>query len=101
MTLTLAEVEHIAELARLDLMPEELESYRKQLSDILEYAARLQAVDTRQISPTASAMATAGGRPERSVLREDIPVESLPVQKILSNAPQTEDHQFRVPPVLE
>jgi aspartyl-tRNA(Asn)/glutamyl-tRNA(Gln) amidotransferase subunit C len=101
MTLTLAEVEHIAQLARLDLTPEELESYRKQLSDILDYAQRLQTVDTRQIPPTSSSLSAGSRLPARSVLREDVPAESLPVQKILSNAPQTEDHQFRVPPVME
>jgi len=39
MTLTLAEVNHIAELARLALTDEEKERYREQLSAILDYAA--------------------------------------------------------------
>jgi aspartyl/glutamyl-tRNA(Asn/Gln) amidotransferase C subunit len=64
MKLTLAEVEHIAELARLDLTPEEKERYRQQLSAVLEHAARLQEVDTSQIPPTSSVL------PPRSVLRE-------------------------------
>jgi aspartyl-tRNA(Asn)/glutamyl-tRNA(Gln) amidotransferase subunit C len=95
MSLTLAEVEHIAELARLELTGEEKERYRQQLSAILEYAARLQTINTSQTLPTASVL------PARSVLRPDIPGPSLDVKDLLSNAPQADDDQFRVPPVLE
>jgi len=95
MILTLAEVEHISELARLDLTAAEKELYRQQLSDILEYAARLQAVNTEQVLPTASVL------PPRTVLRPDLVTESLDRTVILQNAPLVEDHQFRVPPVLE
>jgi aspartyl-tRNA(Asn)/glutamyl-tRNA(Gln) amidotransferase subunit C len=95
MSLTLEEVEHIAELARLELTDEEKARYREQLSDILDYAARLQTVDTSQISPTASVLA------KRSILRADIAVEGLNIEQALKNAPSTSEHQFRVPPVQE
>lgn len=95
MTLTLAEVEHIAQLARLELSAEEKERYCKQLSAILDYAHRLQELDTAGIPPTASVL------PPRSVLRPDETTPSLPVEDLLKNAPQTEDRQFRVPPVME
>jgi aspartyl-tRNA(Asn)/glutamyl-tRNA(Gln) amidotransferase subunit C len=95
MTLTIAEVEHIAELARLNLTPEEKERYRQQLSAVLEYAARLQEIDTSQIPPTSSVL------PPRSVLREDVPVEFSRREEILKIAPRKEDDQYRVPPVLE
>jgi aspartyl-tRNA(Asn)/glutamyl-tRNA(Gln) amidotransferase subunit C len=95
MKLTLEEVEHIAELARLRLSDEEKARYGEQLSDILEYAARLQAVDTSGISPTSSVL------PARSVLRSDEPRPGLSLQDALRNAPDTEKDQFRVPPVLE
>jgi aspartyl-tRNA(Asn)/glutamyl-tRNA(Gln) amidotransferase subunit C len=95
MSLTLSEVEHIAELARLELTDEEKQRFRQQLSDILEYAARLQAINTNQTLPTASVL------PPRSVLRPDVPAPSLNVKEVLANAPQAEDDQFRVPPVLE
>jgi len=95
MKLTLEEVEHIAELARLRLSDEEKARYGEQLSDILEYAARLQAVDTSGISPTSRVL------PARSVLRTDEPQPGLSLQDALRNAPDTEKDQFRVPPVLE
>ncbi len=94
--LTLEEVEHIASLARLELTPEEKERYRQQLSAILEYAARLQALDTSGIPPTSSVL------PPRSVLRPDVPAASLGREDILRNAPLAGDNgTFRVPPVLD
>ena len=54
MTLTLEEVEHIADLARLNLSTEEKALFREQLSDILDYFAQLQALDTADIPPTSS-----------------------------------------------
>jgi aspartyl-tRNA(Asn)/glutamyl-tRNA(Gln) amidotransferase subunit C len=95
MSLSLAEVEHIAELARLDLTPEEKERYRQQLSAILDYAARLQNIETGDIPPTASVL------PPRSVLRQDISKPGLTVKQVLQNAPEAEQNQFRVPPVME
>jgi len=95
MTLTLEEVEHIAHLARLDLTEDEKARYRVQLSAILDYARRLQELDTTGIPPTASVL------PPRSVLRLDEPRPSLAPGALLSNAPEAEDNQFRVPPVLE
>lgn len=95
MSLTLSEVEHIANLARLQLSAEEITRYREQLSAILEYAARLQTVDTSQIEAFAS------GNLAALPLREDAVHAGLGIQAILRNAPQSENSQFRVPPVLE
>ena len=95
MSLTREEVEHIAHLARLELSEEEKERYRQQLSAILDYAARLQALDTSGIPPTASVL------PPRSVLRPDEPRPGLSREALLRNAPSIVEGQFRVPPVLE
>ena len=95
MSLTREEVDHIADLARLELTDEEKELYREQLSAILDYAARLQSIDTSHISPTASVLAT------RSVLRADVVTPGLSTEQALQNAPRAEQSQFRVPPVQE
>jgi aspartyl-tRNA(Asn)/glutamyl-tRNA(Gln) amidotransferase subunit C len=95
MTLTRKQVEHIAQLARLKLSEDEIDSYRGQLSAILEYASRLQTVDTSGIPPTSSVL------PPRSVLREDKARPGLPHDDLLRNAPDIEDGQFRVPPILD
>lgn len=95
MTLDIQAVEHIATLARLALSPEEQARYAAQLSSILEYAARLQALDTAAISPTFSVL------PARDALRDDEPRPSLSRDELLRNAPQSQDDQFRLPPVFE
>jgi aspartyl-tRNA(Asn)/glutamyl-tRNA(Gln) amidotransferase subunit C len=95
MPLTLEEVEHIARLARLKLTQGELQKFQEQLSDILEYAARLQGVDTEGTPPTASVL------PPHSVLRADMARPGLSKDELFQNAPRVEDEQFRVPPILE
>jgi aspartyl-tRNA(Asn)/glutamyl-tRNA(Gln) amidotransferase subunit C len=95
MSLTLEQVEHIADLARLELTDEEKTLYREQLSEILDYVVRLQALDTSDIPPTSSVL------PPRSFLRTDEPGPCLPTDVLLSNAPQVERDQFRIPAVFE
>jgi aspartyl-tRNA(Asn)/glutamyl-tRNA(Gln) amidotransferase subunit C len=101
MSLTLSEVEHIADLARLELSEEELARYREQLSAILEYAGILQQVDTRQVPPTAPALDQAPAQAASLPLRADQAAAGLNLQDVLRNAPQVENNQFRVPPVLD
>lgn len=95
MYLNREQVEHIAELAKLELTPEEIERFGGQLSAILDYAARLNAVDTTGIPPTSSVL------PPHATLRPDIPAASLDIEETLRNAPQREGDQFRVPPVQD
>lgn len=95
MSLTTQEVTHIAHLARLKLTDEELETYREQLSAILDHVAQLQKLDTEGIPPTSRVL------PPRSVLRDDAPRPGLGAETLMKTAPQVEDNQFKVPPVLE
>lgn len=93
--ITLAEVEHVARLARLDIPPDEKERMRGQLDAILGYVEQLRRVDTAGIEPTAHVL------PLVNVLREDEVRPSYPAEAMLANAPQPEDGQFRVPRILE
>jgi aspartyl-tRNA(Asn)/glutamyl-tRNA(Gln) amidotransferase subunit C len=95
MSISLEEVEHIAELARLNLSRKEKERFKEQLSAILDFAAKLRDVDTSTIPPTSSVL------PARSVLRKDQPRPGLKPEEVFRNAPQQEDRQFKVPPVLD
>lgn len=95
MPLTPDVVRKFADLARLELTEAEIEQYCGQLSAILDYAARLQAIDTEGIPPTSSVL------PLVSILREDVPVEGLAREEILNIAPRTEAGQYRVPPILD
>ena len=93
--ITLAEVEHVARLARLDLPPDEKERMRSQLDAILGYVEQLRRVDTAGVEPTAHVL------PLVNVMREDEVRPSYPAEAMLANAPEPEDGQFRVPRILE
>jgi len=95
MSLTRAQVEYIAELAKLALTDAETERYTEQLSAVLDYASQLQAVDTSDIPPTASVL------PLTTVLREDVVRPSLSNAQAIANAPDATDGQFRVDAVLD
>ena len=90
MHLSTADVEHIAELAKLALTPDEIEQYRRQLSDILEHFETLQQVDTSSVPPTASVL------PLRTVMRADQVRPSLSTEDALANAPDRQDGFLRV-----
>ena len=93
--ITLAEVEHVARLARLALDADEKERMRSQLDAILGYVEQLRRVDTEGVQPTAHVL------PLVNVLREDEVRPSYPVDAMLANAPDAQDGQFRVPRILE
>ena len=95
MVLTLQDVEHVAELARLELTDEDKDLFREQLSTILEYVERLNQLDVSDIPPTATVL------PVHSIMREDEPSSSLQRESLLENAPESERGYFRVPAVLE
>jgi aspartyl-tRNA(Asn)/glutamyl-tRNA(Gln) amidotransferase subunit C len=95
MKLSPAQVDHVAELARLALTDQDRELFREQLSSILGYAERLQQLDTGDIPPTATVL------PLENVMRDDEVQPSLPLDDVLANAPAVEDNCFRVPLVLE
>jgi aspartyl-tRNA(Asn)/glutamyl-tRNA(Gln) amidotransferase subunit C len=92
--LTRADVERIAELARLTIAPDDAPKFAEQLSSILEYARSIERVDTTDVP------AHAGGT--ESSLRPDSPVDSLSRLTVLEQAPDAdvEAGLFRVPKVL-
>lgn len=95
MTINIQDVEHVARLARLDLNEEEKEMFTAQLDAILKYAEKLNELDTENVEPTTHVLHVS------NVMREDKVHESLPIEKVLRNAPDDEDGQFKVPAVLE
>jgi aspartyl-tRNA(Asn)/glutamyl-tRNA(Gln) amidotransferase subunit C len=93
--LSLEEVEHIAVLARLGLSSAEKEMFRDQLSAILDYAEKLNRLDTAGVPPTTSAL------PLSNVMRLDEVTPSLSTDDALANAPDAEANQFRVQAILD
>jgi aspartyl-tRNA(Asn)/glutamyl-tRNA(Gln) amidotransferase subunit C len=95
MRLTLDEVRHVAELAKLRLTDDEAAQYAEQLSAILEYAEQLQLVDTSNVPPTPYVL------PLENVLGEDVSAPGLSNEEALANAPDCADGFFRVAAVFE
>lgn len=95
MPLSLEDVEHIARLARLELTDEQKARYRGQLEAILDHVAKLQELDTIDVTPTASGLV--GQMP----LRADEPRPGLSKDELLKNAPKQEGGQFKIPSVFE
>jgi aspartyl-tRNA(Asn)/glutamyl-tRNA(Gln) amidotransferase subunit C len=95
-TLTRADVERIATLARLELTPDEVTLFAGQLTAILAYADQVQQVDTSGI---AVAPAAASGD---QAARDDTPVPSLDRDLVLAQAPAADRAAglFKVPRVL-
>jgi aspartyl-tRNA(Asn)/glutamyl-tRNA(Gln) amidotransferase subunit C len=96
--LTRDEVAHIADLARLDLSVSEVETFARQLTDILSYAATVQEADTTGMGAEPSESSES---PEPSS-RPDLPSPSLPRDEVLGQAPDAarDAGLFRVPKVL-
>jgi aspartyl-tRNA(Asn)/glutamyl-tRNA(Gln) amidotransferase subunit C len=94
MALTIADVEHVAALARLGLSDEEKARMRDQLSSILGHIEALSELDTAAIPPTAQVVALT------NVLRDDVVAGSLPRDQVLANAPRSTDGFFEVDAVL-
>lgn len=95
MALSAEEVAKIAKLSRLNITPDEAQSYAKDLSAILEYVNQLSAVDVS----TVEAMTHVHG--SKNVFRADQAEESMPVKEVLSNAPDVSGQFIRVPLVVE
>ncbi len=95
MELSHEEVREIAALAKLAMTDDEVALYAGQLSSILQYFQRLQQVDTSHIEPTASVL------PLKNVLREDVAGTPLTPDQVIANAPDSDDHTFRVSAVLD
>jgi aspartyl-tRNA(Asn)/glutamyl-tRNA(Gln) amidotransferase subunit C len=89
------DVEHVAELAKLDLTEAEKATYQAQLSDILDYFEKLQKLDTADIPPTASVLE------QQNVMRPDEVAPSLDRERLLAVAPDQQDGQVRVEVILE
>ncbi|PJA81222.1 MAG: Asp-tRNA(Asn)/Glu-tRNA(Gln) amidotransferase GatCAB subunit C [Nitrospirae bacterium CG_4_9_14_3_um_filter_51_5] len=93
-SITQKEVEHVAQLARLDLTEAEKPMFADQLNHILSYVDQLQGVSTEGVPLMASVAH------EKPVLREDSPRECLPKEKALANAPESHNGFFVVPNIL-
>lgn len=93
---SLAAIERVARLARLELTEAEKILFARQLDGILAYVEQIQAVDTTGVPPTGHAHVADAG------LRPDDVQPSLPREAALAAAPEADDERgyFKVPRVL-
>jgi len=88
------EVAHVARLAQLALSEDELDAFTSQLAAILDHAADLEVLNVDDVEPSTHPF------PLKNVLRVDEPGESFEFEEVLEVAPEVEEGQFRVPPIL-
>jgi aspartyl-tRNA(Asn)/glutamyl-tRNA(Gln) amidotransferase subunit C len=93
------DVVRVAELAYLELSEAELETYQKQVDDILEYIGKLNELDTSGVEPMAQVLSD--DQTADATLREDVVVPCDVAPEILRQAPDPEGIYFRVPKVIE
>jgi aspartyl-tRNA(Asn)/glutamyl-tRNA(Gln) amidotransferase subunit C len=95
MALERSDVEKIAHLARLALTPNDTERYARDLSNILDLVAQMDAVDTTGVDPMAHPLHM------HQRLRPDSPTETDRRAEFQAIAPLTECGLYLVPKVIE
>ena len=95
MKITINEVEHVADLARLTFSQEEKELFTRQLDSILSYVDKLNELDTKGVEPTSHVL------PIKNVFKDDETRPSLSPDEALGNAPDRAGDFYRVPKIIE
>ncbi len=93
--ITPEEVEHVANLARLEFNEEEIDQFTHQLGRILDYIGKLNELDTTDVPPTSHVL------PIHNVSKEDAVQPSYDRELVFATAPETEEGHFDVPKVIE
>lgn len=93
--ITREQVEHVANLARLNLTEEEKDTMTKDMAAIIGFADEINALDIADVKPTAHVL------PINNVFRDDVVAPSMDREKLLSNAPNQENGCYSVPKVVE
>ena len=98
MPITESDVEKVAQLAHMDITPDELKIFAPQMADIVAYVEQLNALDTSNVEPSTGGLTPEGERTDSS--RDDEVMPSLGQKTALAEAPDAAEGYFRVPKVL-
>ena len=116
MKISREDVLRVAELAHLELSPDEVELYRGQLDEILSYIGKLQELDVTHVEPMTQTiprdvaavhqggLASAGSAAavdSEPNLRDDVIIPCNIGKEVLAQAPDAAKPFFRVPKVIE
>ena len=88
------DVAYVANLARIQLTAEELQTFQMQLTQIVDYVNDLKQVDVSAVEPMAHAVRIT------NVLRKDTERRGLERSIVLANAPAHDNEQFLVPKII-
>ena len=95
MSVDAATVRRIARLSRIELPEADVPAMQGEINAILGFVAQLGEVDVDGVAPMTSVT------PMALKMREDVISDGGKADKVTANAPQTEDHYFLVPKVVE
>ncbi len=90
------EVRRVAALCKIGLTDDEVERLRGEMASLVAEVSVLQAIDTSNVEPTGHAVEDV-----HTVMRDDTPVDPLPLEDVFSNAPRREGDYFRVQAVMD
>jgi aspartyl-tRNA(Asn)/glutamyl-tRNA(Gln) amidotransferase subunit C len=90
------DVQYVAELANLELTPEESERMLRDMNSILAHIDKLNQLDTTNVEPMTQVFAD-----KHEALREDAVRPSLQREEVMRIAPKTDGVFFKVPKVIE
>ena len=94
MEISKEEILHIAKLSSLKIKEEEIEEYRKNLQDILNFANTINSVDTSKIEETSGISSNVNS------FREDEVENFEDVNSLMQNAPEKSNNMFKIPKVI-
>ena len=94
MQISKEEVMHIAKLACLNISDDEIESYRNNLQEILDFAKTVDSVNTEGVGETI------GTNENYNVFRKDEVKKFEDREALLQNAPEKERRMFKIPKVM-
>jgi len=94
-SLSIEDVKHVTDLAKLKLSEEEIKKFQKQLSAIVEFISKLNEIDTKNVEPTGQVTGL------ENVFREDEVKPSLTQEEAMSNAPSTHNGYFKVKAIFD
>jgi len=95
MTISEEQIKHVANLAKLEFLPEELHQFSKTFGDIINMVEQLNEVDATGIPFTSHVVDAT------NVLRKDVALPGMDREKLMKNVPEEEDGFIKVPAILD
>ena len=98
MPITESDVEKVAQLAHMEITPDELKMFAPQMAEIVSYVEKLNEVATSNVTPALGGLTPEGEATDSA--RDETVLPSLGQKKALAEAPDAAAGHFRVPKVL-